>query len=119
MMVAELGLSNAEPSVPSNELVADDTTLASFDHRESSLGVVVVAPKKKSKKRSRDEPPVNDDLETLPEEGDRSEAAEPSTKKRKKKKQLSWRITSQIKVPKFPAPLLHLTRLTGPLLTWP
>jgi len=90
MMAAELGLSNAKPSVPSNELETDDATLASSDHRESSLGVVAVVPKKKkSKKRARDEPPVNDDLETLPEEGDRSEAAEPSTKKRKKKKQLS------------------------------
>ena len=90
MMAAELGLSNAEPLVPSNELATDDATLASSDHRESSLGVVAVVPKKKkSKKRARDEPPVNDDLETLPEEGDRSEAAEPSTKKRKKKKQLS------------------------------
>ena len=78
MMAAELSLSNAEPSVPSNELVADDTTLASSDHRKSLLGVVAVAPKKKSKKRSRDEPPANYDLETLPEEGDRSEAAESS-----------------------------------------
>ena len=89
MMAAELGLSNAEPSVPSNELVADDTTLASLDHCESSPGVVDVASKKKSKKRSRDESSVNDDLETLLEEGDSSEAVEPSTKKRKKKKQLS------------------------------
>ena len=89
-MEAELGLSNAEPLVPPNELTTDDATLASSDHRESSLGVVAVAPKKKkSKKRTHYEPPVNDDRETLPVEGDRSEAAEPSTKKRKKKKQLS------------------------------
>ena len=97
MMAAELGLSNAEPSVPSDELVANDTTLASLDHRESSPGVVAAASKKKSKKRSRDELSVNDDLETLPEEGDRSEIAEPSTKRRKKKKQpsLEGNVTNQ------------------------
>ncbi|KAG2288798.1 hypothetical protein Bca52824_048402 [Brassica carinata] len=55
MMAGELGLSHAEPLVPSKELATDDATLASSDHRESSLGVVAAAPKKKkSKKRTHD-----------------------------------------------------------------
>ena len=33
MMAGELGLSHAEPLVPSNELATDDATLASSDHR--------------------------------------------------------------------------------------
>ncbi|XP_013639596.1 PREDICTED: uncharacterized protein LOC106344840 [Brassica oleracea var. oleracea] len=101
MMAAEHGLSNAEPSVPSNDLVTDDATLASFDHRESSLGVVVVAPKKKkSKKRARDEPPVNDDLETLPEEADEPWNVSPEVPLQKKRsKQTGERGTTKRQVP--------------------
>ncbi|XP_013679996.1 meiosis-specific protein ASY2-like [Brassica napus] len=90
MMAAQLGLPSAEPSIPSNEMVATDTTDVSPQRRDSSPGAAAAASKKKkSKKRSHDDPSIGDDLETLPEVNDRSEAAEPSTKKRKKKKQQS------------------------------
>lgn len=90
MIETELGLPTTEPLAPSNLLVASDASLVSLDHHESLPVVATAASKKKSKKRSRDASSVGDDLETLPEEGDGPEIAEPSpNKKKKKKKQLS------------------------------
>lgn len=88
VMAMELGLTPTEPPSSSNPLVASDVNPASLGHHDSSSVAAVVAPKKKSKKRSRDAPSVGDGLEALPEEGDDPEVAEPSSSKKKERKQL-------------------------------
>ena len=51
MMAAQLGLSSAEPLIPSSEMAATDATDTSLQRRDSSPGAAAAASKKKSKKR--------------------------------------------------------------------
>ena len=91
MMATQLGLPNAEPSIPRSDAAVTDATDATLQRRASSPGATAGAPKKKkNKKRSRDDSTVDADLEALLEGMDtteQTEAAEPPQKKRKKKKQ--------------------------------
>ena len=95
MMATQLGLPSAEPSVPSKEMVVTDTTDATLQSQASSPGATAAASKKKkSKKRSRDDPFVGEDLETLPEETNQTEAAEPPKKKKKEEEAVEQSVIS-------------------------